>query len=170
MNKWREQNIQKKLVEFINTYPKKLMTPDQDAINAICGNMMLRLPPKYNFGWMLTERRLKWDYEKADFPYSYQEIYQTIKDSYREVVIFHYFGTTKPWRKGECVTEFETAFLNYYKKSIWWKKRGFKSPKIMFKYYFYQKPLYVLLGAARGILGMERYDGICEAFKKLRKS
>ena len=170
MKKWREMNIQKKLIEFMNTYPKKLLTPDQDAINAVCGNEILRISPKYNFGWMLTERRLKWDYKKGKFPYSYEELLDVVKDSYAEVVIFHFFGKAKPWRRGECTSEFEQIYLRYNERSPWEIKIGFKSRKKMLGYYIIEKPIYTAFKLMRRFLGTERYDRICEFLENLRKS
>lgn len=166
MNKWRKLNITKKLIEFINTFPEKLLCPDQDALNAVCSNMTLILPVKYNYGWMLTERRLRWDYYAASFPYSYDEIYDTIKNSYENVVIFHYFGPLKPWRKGECPKLFEAPFIKYYKKSIWWQKRRFISRKKMLEYYFISSPKKLIIVFLRLILGIEKYDAFCDFWEK----
>ena len=162
MHKWRALNIEEKLIEYVNTFPKKLSCPDQDAINAVCGNMTLILPIKYNFGWMLSERRLKWDYYKADFHYSYEEIYDTIKNSYENVVIFHYFGILKPWRRDECPSEFEKPFLDYYEKSVWKQKRVFANRKKMLQYYFIRKPQRAFIWLFKHIFGVEKYENLCD--------
>lgn len=166
MNKWREMDITEKLVSFVNTFPQKLPCPDQDAINAVCGNMIFLLPVKYNYGWFLSQRRLKWDYYKADFYYSYDELYDTVKDSFANVVVFHFFGPYKPWRKGECFKEFEDVFLKYYKKSPWFQKIKFASRKKCIHYYFIQKPAQFLAGFIRYLLGEKGYDRLCGLFEK----
>lgn len=166
MKKWRELKIPEKLIEFVNTFPKKLPTPDQDAINAVCGSMTLILPLKYNFGWMLSERRLKWDYYKADFRYSYEEVYDTIKDSYANVAIFHFFGPLKPWRKHEYLKEIEGIFLQYYEKSIWRQKRHFANRRKILEYYFIRKPKERLVWLIKHILGLKKYEKLLEFFEK----
>lgn len=170
MKMWRQLKIQEKLIKFVNTYPKKLLCPDQDAVNVVCGKMTRIVPVKYNFGWMLSERRLKWDYEKADFYYSYEELYDTVKDSYKNVVVFHYFGKLKPWRKAECTDEFSRAFLYYYKKSLWYQKLKFASKKKMLEYYFLRRPRWELIRLTRCLLGIKRYDQICDALNRIRLS
>ena len=167
MKKWRELKIVDRLIEFVNTFPKKLTCPDQDAINAVCGNMTLILPIKYNFGWMLSESHLQWDYYKCNFHYSYDELYDTVKDSYANVVVFHYFGPYKPWRREECPSGFEKPFLYYYNKSVWKQKRGFINRKNMLKYYFIRKPQTALVWLAKGIIGPKRYRKLCDFLLKM---
>lgn len=156
IKEWRAKKIREKLVDFMNTYPEKLLTPDQDAINAVCAHMVRILPPKYNFGWMINERSLQYDFQ-GTFPYSNEELLATIQNAYAQVVIFHYFGPLKPWRKGECVGGFEKTFLHYYKRSIWREKRKFISKEKMFRYYFLENPVHKLCNLLRKLLG-ERYD------------
>lgn len=168
LKNYREFEVRKKIVQFINTFDRRLDYPDQDAISAVCSRTIQILPPKYNFGWHLPERRLKWDYRKIGFPYSYEELYETVKDNYAAVVIFHFFGVGKPWRRGECAPEFEKIWSSYSKRSIWKLKPHFTGKKQMFKYYLIVKPRRWLLKQSRLLLGMERYDKICGFFERQR--
>ena len=166
LKNYREFEVRKRIIRFVNTFDKRLDYPDQDAISAVCGNKIQILPPKYNFGWYLPERRLKWDYYKANFPYSYEELYETVKDNYADVVIFHYFGVGKPWRRGECAPEFKRVWVSYSKRSIWKLKPRFAGKAQMLKYYLITKPKRWLLKQIMHLLGMERYNKICDFYER----
>lgn len=169
IKKWRELRIREKLVEFMNTYPRKLMAPDQDAINVVCAHMVRILPAKYNFGWMINERSLQYEYQGV-FPYSNEELLSIIQNSYAGVAIFHYFGSLKPWRKGECIGGFESVFLSYYKRSIWRERRRFISTQKMFRYYFLENPMHRFCNLAKRLMGAERYNRYYEMATNWRGS
>ena len=49
LKKWREENIQEKLLEFWKEKGGKLFASDQDVINGTLKRRILPLPPRYNF-------------------------------------------------------------------------------------------------------------------------
>lgn len=49
-------------------------------------------------------------------------------------------------------------------------KERFYKPEKMLRYYFMEKPMYTLVEWTRSLIGIERYDGICEFLENLRKS
>lgn len=164
--KYREFEAQQKIINFVNTFDKRLVYPDQDAINAVCGNKIHILPPKYNFGWYLSERKLKWEYQKADLHYSYEDLYETAKDNCSSVVVFHFFGTVKPWMRGQCAPLFENIWKTYNERSAWKIKRRFQSRTQMLKFYFITLNKRRFLAGAMRILGKEQYDRICGLYEE----
>ena len=141
LKNYREFEVRKKIIRFVNTFDKQLDYPDQDAISAVCGNNIQILSPKYNFGWYLTQRGLPWDYRKADFRYSYEDLYEAVKDNFANVVIFHFFGPDKkPWMRGQSHKIYENLWQSYNERSIWNIKRKFPSFGELLKFYLITAP------------------------------
>lgn len=166
LKNYREFEARNKIIQFVNTFDKRLDYPDQDAINAACGNKIHILSPKYNFGWYLTERGLRWDYRKVDFRYSYEDLYETVKNNFANVTIFHFFGSEKPWVRGRCSALYENIWQSYNEKSGWNIKRKFSSSGAMLKFYFITVPKRWLLTGVTALLGSERYDKICGFYQE----
>lgn len=101
---WRENNIQEKLVNFLNTHTVKL--PDQDALNIILHGTIKFLHPKWNchVGYF------------AFPPLVIKEQKKYIKDLWDKAVIIHFTGPTKPWYK-ECVNPYKKVYLKYLKQT-----------------------------------------------------
>jgi lipopolysaccharide biosynthesis glycosyltransferase len=86
---WKENELQKHVVNFIDTNSTSILYPDQDGLNAcIDGNWKI-LSPKYNQQSVLFENNNKQKYNY----YSDEEINEAIEDP----VIIHYTGSSKPW-------------------------------------------------------------------------
>ena len=48
LKKWREDNLEKKFIDFINKYNGDVPCADQGTINGVCKNKILIIHPKYN--------------------------------------------------------------------------------------------------------------------------
>lgn len=58
LDKWRKCNIFSQIMNYAINNPQKLVCPDQDAINYVCRNDKIILPPKY--GVITAYFRYKW--------------------------------------------------------------------------------------------------------------
>lgn len=103
---WRENNIQEKLVNFLNTHIVRL--PDQDALNIILHGTIKFLHPKWNchVGYF------------AFPPLVINEQKKYIKELWNKAVIIHFTGPAKPWYK-ECVNPYKKIYSKYLKYTPW---------------------------------------------------
>lgn len=170
MVQWRKQNIQEKLITFINTWTGKIRYPDQDVINAVCAGKIELLELKYNFGMDCQELILPVVYDKGLFGSSYEEVYECVKNDFSNVVIWHYFGERKPWRKAEWSKVPENDFLKYYNKSRWKQRRKYANRKSMLLNWFFYIPKRKVQAVWRFLLGEKCYDTIyLKLFRKIWK-
>lgn len=164
VGKWKKDGICESLVKYVNSFDRKLIYPDQDAFNAVCGNLLLSLPLKYNF--FLT---MDWDYvdtyiEKDNPPYTYDEVTEAMANNYAKTAIFHFTGG-KPWNKSESSPFFEKIFRQYSKQSCWnYIKPKFRNMSVALNYYRFK----IIVGVyefARKIFGDKFYNAVKRKFK-----
>jgi len=106
LDKWRETNINKTIINFINEKREQLESHDQDAINSILYGKWLNLPYKYN-------------------------VTTTIPDNHQinnDVLIVHYTGP-KPWNY-LCLHPLKNEYFNYLKKTPWNESKKYKDKSI----------------------------------------
>lgn len=88
VKKWRDTDLHKKVIAFVEKNYKLVHFPDQDALNAlICGNWK-RLPLKYNLTMILDN-----NYENKFPCFSKEEL----REAKINPIIIHYTGGSKPW-------------------------------------------------------------------------
>lgn len=102
-NKWKELDITKKTINFIQNNPGKLKYWDQDSLNAIAYDKWASLDVAYNYMTSLqTEPHIE-DYENNIF-------------------IIHYSSPLKPWNL-LCKNFYKKYYFYYLKKTPWRKIR-----------------------------------------------
>ncbi len=90
LDKLRNENIEEKVVKYVQENEKKLMLPDQDIISALYGDKIKLVDAlKYNLG----ERA--WKLHNFNNP----ENKITLRWICKNTVILHYYGKNKPWNK-----------------------------------------------------------------------
>ncbi len=116
LKQWREQEIQKKLLEFWKNKGGKLFASDQDVINGTLKGQIQTLMPRYNF---FTNYRY----------FSYRELVHQGK-TYKAVTprelqiakqhpfIIHYMGDERPWIAGN-LNHYRRAYALYLAKTPW---------------------------------------------------
>lgn len=164
VNKWKSERVCERLVEYVNSFDRKLIFPDQDAFNAVCGQSIRRIKLKYNFYQNMDFDYIDTYVAKEENPYSREEIVEAMENFYAGVVIFHFAGT-KPWYRTESSRNFEKIFASYSRKSCWSNvKPRFRSKSAAIAYY----RGYFLLGlfeCARKIVGDKFYNKVKNKFK-----
>lgn len=164
VNRWKREGIGKKLIEYVNSFDRRLIYPDQDAFNAVCGQSLLRLPLKYNCFQTMDFDYIDTYVEKDNPPYSYEEILEAMADDCAGTVIFHFTGG-KPWNKSESCPRFERLFTQYAKQSCWSHIRPkFRNLSMAFEYY-HLKAVMNMYELARRMLGDRFYNSIKQKFK-----
>lgn len=123
---WRENKIQEKLINYLNTHMVNL--PDQDALNIILHGTIKFLHPKWNchVGYFAFPSLV------------IQEQKKYIKELWRNAMIIHFTGPAKPWYR-ECVNPYKKVYLKYLKQTPYknyhlrrLESNEFKSIKIIF--------------------------------------
>ena len=164
MRKWRNDDVQNKLIEFTNSFERKLIYPDQDAFNAVCGRSLLRLRLKYNFYHTMDFDYIDRYLQDEEVPYSRDEIIEAMADDYVQTTVFHFTGK-KPWFKSESRESFEKIFSSYAVKSCWKKaKPRFRSFSVACKYYFVKAEIGAF-DLAHKIVGDKFYSNIKKKIK-----
>lgn len=118
LKKWREDNLEEKLLTFIEKYKGNVIHHDQGVINGAIKNKMI-LPLKYNLmtQYLMMSRDDIIKFYKVEDPfYSQEEIDEAINNP----VYIHYTPgfTTRPWVKG-CKHPYVDLYWKYLKLTPW---------------------------------------------------
>lgn len=99
---WRENDIAKKILNFIKLHPDILPRWDQDALNAILSGRVKKFHSKWNV-WLDTLLPEQWEKENP--------------------IIVHYTGSQlfKPWFKNS-ISEFQSLYLEYRKDTPYYDR------------------------------------------------
>ena len=121
---WRENDVAKKMLNFIKMHPDILPRWDQDALNAILSGKVKRIHSKWNV-WLDTLLPEQWEKEKP--------------------IIVHYTGSQlyKPWFKNSIsgfysnpISEYQSLYLEYRKGTPYYDNelRICKSSRLSFPF------------------------------------
>lgn len=119
LKKWRENEIQKQFIDFIDQYNGKVTHHDQGVINGVLHKNCKVLSPKFNlmtvFCMMKYEDIIEYYGISYDF-YSKEEIDKALKTP----IYIHFTPgfTTRPWIKG-CKHPYKEMYLKYLKYTPW---------------------------------------------------
>lgn len=119
MKKWRLNNIENKITNYLVSHNGKVQQGDQGVLNAVLKNNILILPPQYNLMSIFYEYSYS-DLIKYREPvnfYSKDEIYRAKKSP----IVIHYtsaFNTIRPWFKKSTHPQ-ASKWLKYYSMSPW---------------------------------------------------
>ncbi len=135
LKKWREDNITEKFFRFMREYPDKIVLHDQDVINCVLRDGMLRLAKCWNVQVSLYEGS--------------KEFVQMLPDAR----IIHYIGKHKPWHANFKQVAKEEYFK--YLRLTEWKdyEKGYR-----LKLYA-NLPLFLIGKFLRFLFALERQNG-----------
>lgn len=116
MKRWREENAQKKLLDFYRLMGGKLFAGDQDTINGALKGRIKSLSPRYNF---FTNYR----YFRYRHLVRLSPVYGTIpendfKEAGRNPAILHFMGDERPWKQGN-LNHYRRAYEGYLGRTPW---------------------------------------------------
>ncbi|MFY0543721.1 glycosyltransferase family 8 protein [Brevibacillus sp. H7] len=94
VQRWREEDISKKVLEFIHNNPSKIQFYSQDPLNAILHGKWLKLGPE-------------WNYTTAHLKLLKRPIHPSI---------IHYTGPKKPWNHGHPL---QKDYFKYSYATLW---------------------------------------------------
>lgn len=112
LNRWREDNIGNRCIEFALNNPEKCPYVDQDAINAVLHNEIKLLSFRYNLPPSLSSGKQKerWMIHKKYWP--------EIDNARQNLVIIHYPSRVKPWHKELKFRSDETTARYYFLETL----------------------------------------------------
>jgi len=110
---WRQQDIPRRIIEFMITYPDKIVWLEQDAIAVVLEGQIAPLNDCFN---------TTIDCAKGD---------GTIEES---SVIVHYVGSCKPWQRW-CPDERKQVYWKYLRLSPW-HEAGPEEPQNIIQYLY----------------------------------
>ena len=91
-NRWRDENAEDALLNWLANHRDEVYYPDQDALNAVFGDRYKTLPP----GWNCESRY----FTEKSMPHQDRDL---IADATSHTSLIHYTGGTKPWTSvGYC--------------------------------------------------------------------
>ncbi|QNF26192.1 glycosyltransferase family 8 protein [Metabacillus elymi] len=118
LKKWREDHIEKRFIEFINSYNGQVFHHDQGTINGVLHEKFLLLHPKYNAMttfFTMTRDEIMQYYRLKDY-YSEADINEAIINP----IYIHYTPAfvNRPWIKG-CKHPLVSLYKKYLDMTPW---------------------------------------------------
>ena len=111
LDRWRDEGVLKKLLDFYGSHAGSLFACDQDTINGALRGRICSLPPKYNF--FTNYRYFRYQTLKK-LCAAYKEVgEQAFDEAKRAPVVIDYLGDERPWIKGN-----HNHYKKYYKKYL----------------------------------------------------
>jgi lipopolysaccharide biosynthesis glycosyltransferase len=89
LEKWREKNIAKRCIDYIDSNKANIEFADQDVLNAIVDGDWIKVPLKYNQQALIFEK----NFLKAHNCFDEEELIEARENP----VVIHYSGSRKPW-------------------------------------------------------------------------
>ncbi|HAX74442.1 MAG TPA: glycosyltransferase family 8 protein [Cyanobacteria bacterium UBA11372] len=109
LEKWRNQTIDAKVIDYMEKYQNQWLWMDQDGLNAAFAGQWGELDPKWNQQYQIYKYQ---SWKKSPWK---QDVYQDVRDN---PYIIHYSTSSKPWTLG-CKHPKKDRFFNYVDKTAW---------------------------------------------------
>ncbi|MEY8354035.1 glycosyltransferase family 8 protein [Lachnospiraceae bacterium 54-53] len=116
MKRWREENAQKKLLDFYRSMGGKLFAGDQDTINGALKGRIKPLPPRYNF--FTNYRYFRYSHLVRLSPVYGKLTMQSFKEAKKHPAILHFMGDERPWKEGNR-NHYRKAYEHYLSLTPW---------------------------------------------------
>jgi lipopolysaccharide biosynthesis glycosyltransferase len=109
LEKWRDDNMSRKCVEYLQTNREDIRWHDSDVLNAMCANRWGELDPRWN---RMTEIYTFQSWE--DSPLSKEAFDEVLHHPY----IIHFSSAAKPWNTRE-EDPFKHLWFKYVDRTAW---------------------------------------------------
>ncbi len=149
LKKWRDENKEKAMIDFINKYKGKVRYHDQGIINGVCVAKKI-LHPKYNVltpFLVLSKQQILHYHKLTDYYYSQKEI----EEAKKHPVFCHFtpYLTDRPWVKGNK-HPLKKLYYKYADKTPW-KNIQFNNPSqtleswVKWLFYLLPYPIFIFI-------------------------
>ncbi|MDR1550275.1 MAG: glycosyltransferase family 8 protein [Hungatella sp.] len=116
MNRWREENAQKLLLDFYCSKGGKLFAGDQDTINGALKGRIKPLSPRYNF--FTNYRYYRYSHLVRLSPVYGKLGSKGFKEAKKHPAILHFMGDERPWKQGN-LNHYRRAYDYYLSLTPW---------------------------------------------------
>lgn len=116
LEKWRKENLGRKMMEFYGSREGKLFANDQDVINHVLKGQIKSIMPLYNFFPNYRYFHYK-DLVKMSEAYAHISKSELHRAKHHPVII-HYMGDERPWKAGN-LNHYRRAYEIYLEKTPW---------------------------------------------------
>jgi len=108
---WRDNNIVKEFVEYLNNYPERIDNEDQDVMNVVLQDIKQSIHVKYNFQTGFLRKVRGWNYCEHE---------SEVNIGMQDPVIVHFSERRKPWRTDlRYPHPYKNTFLKYQGQTKW---------------------------------------------------
>lgn len=122
LKKWKERNIEDKLIQFIQKHNGKIQQGDQGVLNAVLSHETYCFEPRFNSVTIFYDFSYKemMIYRKPPQFYTEEQVIEAIE----KPVIIHFttsFASRRPWVEG-CKHRYTNEWIKYRLMSPWQKE------------------------------------------------
>ena len=110
----RENDFQNKAIDFIHTYQTKIISHDQDVLNALFYGETLPISCMWNFTPLFESNK----YKRFHFPTKYSRFIDERNSKDFKPVIIHFASKPKPWDYG-CQSSYRIYYYENLDKGYW---------------------------------------------------
>ena len=120
---WRINDISKKLITYVNDNKELCFSHEQDAINAILHDKILRLSPAFNIQTILLQyyffKDLRTCPQNIQYEFKYEKkIWPELEEALSLPVLIHFTDFYKPWHKS-CKVPFTELWRLFLSQTTW---------------------------------------------------
>lgn len=108
LNKWREGNISKKVIDFVRNNSSVIKSVDNCGLNSVINGNFMKFGPKYNLSEDLLDKTISVNYSVFTK--------EVLEDAQVNPVIIHYTGSLKPWQY-LCQHPYKNLYWEYLRKT-----------------------------------------------------
>lgn len=158
LKKWREDNVESKLLKFIKAKKGKIQQGDQGALNAVLSHDTYCFEPRFNSVTIFYDFTYKEMLIYRKPPKFYTE--EKVKEAVEDPTIIHFttsFLSKRAWMKG-CKHRYVDEWLKYKSMSPWKDRELWDDNRPMWK----QNGVKVLMKMPRGL--SIRLTGLMQAY------
>ncbi|MEO1772327.1 glycosyltransferase family 8 protein [Candidatus Enterococcus ferrettii] len=122
VKKWLDENVTRRVLDFIKNNPEKLKFHDQDALNAILLDQWLPLHPQWNAQSYIMKKEVTHPNPTGE---------KTYEETRKAPSIIHFSGHVKPW-SDEFTSPLKGYYLKYARKTAFSKKPLYKKNAVTY--------------------------------------
>ena len=131
---WRKNNLSQAFCDYISQNFDKIFYHDQDVLNAVLHEKVLRLPCKWNMTGNFFSSSIQYlnEIDEAGNIVRRNEDYkdEIVRNASNPIVI-HYSSPLKPWKEG-CTHIWRKEYLKYHKMAGYYGGMSFRDKSVIF--------------------------------------
>ena len=110
----RETHFEENAIDFINKNYKRIISHDQDVLNALLFKKTKPISPKWNYLSLFLSKQLK----NKHFPEKFSQKYSELNSGSFSPTVVHFVSTPKPWKPG-CKNPYKSEYYNNLDQEKW---------------------------------------------------